>query len=212
MVGVVSGEQKRNRPVTAGSFYCLFARKRKKQVMIGKLIARNRKNHGGALRAERGQAMVEFAITLPVLLMLLIGLMEVGRMLFMYASVVNSSRDAVRYASAYGRSDDLGDGNLLKYKYCDGIAATAKASGFFLRLQDTDITITYDTGPGGTSLGSCPPATTTGEANINVETGDRVTVSVRATYNPMLSLLPLGTRTFTATSSRTILGVHELDN
>jgi Flp pilus assembly protein TadG len=201
--------------MAAGSFCCLFARKRKKQVMIRKLISRNQKNHGGALRALRalrGQAMVEFAIALPVLLMLLIGIMEVSRMLFMYASVVNSSRDAVRYASAYGRSDDLGDGNLLKYKYCDGIAATAKTSGFFLRLQDTDITIAYDTGPGGTSLGSCPPATTTGEANINVETGDRVTVTVSADYDPILTLLPIPSRTFTASSSRTILGVYDLDN
>lgn len=179
--------------------------------MFGKINSRNRRKSGG-LRALRAQALVEFSIALPVLLMLLIGIMEVSRMLFMYASVVNSSRDAVRYASAYGRSEDLGDGNLLKYKYCDGIAATAKASGFFLNLQDTDIAITYDTGPGGSSLGSCPPATTTGEASVNVDTGDRVTVTVRAQYNPMLSLLPLPSRTFTSTSSRTILGVLDLDN
>jgi Flp pilus assembly protein TadG len=182
--------------------------------MFEKILSRNQKKSGarrpeGALRA---QAMVEFAIALPVLLMLLVGLMEVGRMLFMYASVVNSSRDAVRYASAYGRSEDIGDGNLLKYKYCDGIATTAKASGFFLNLQDTDITITYDTGPGGSSLGSCPPATTTGEASINVDTGDRVTVTVSADYDPILSLLPIPSRTFTASSSRTILGIMKLDN
>jgi Flp pilus assembly protein TadG len=180
--------------------------------MYGIFSSRNQKKSGDMrpLHPLRGQAIVEFAIALPVLLMLLVGIMEVGRMLFMYASVVNSSRDAVRYASAYGRSDDIGDGNLLKYKYCDGIAAVAKASGFILNLQDTDITITYDTGPGGTSLGSCPPATTTGEANINVDTGDRVSVTVSATYNPMLSLLPIPARTFTSTSSRTILGIMKL--
>ena len=174
--------------------------------MYRKSISRNQKYAGGM----RAQAIVEFAIALPVLLMLLVGIMEVSRMLFMYASVVNSSRDAVRYASAYGLSEDIGDGNLLKYKYCDGIAAAAKASGFFLNLQDTDITITYDTGPGGTSLGSCPPATTTGEANINVDTGDRVTVTVTKTYSPMVTLLPIPARTFTASSSRTLLGILEL--
>ena len=84
--------------------------------MYGKFNSRNQKK-SGSMRPLRGQAMVEFAIALPVLLMLLIGIMEVGRMLFMYASVVNSSRDAVRYASAYGRSDD----GYLKYKYCDGL-------------------------------------------------------------------------------------------
>jgi len=172
--------------------------------MFGKSILRNRKTLGG----RRAQAIVEFAIALPVLLMLLIGIMEVSRMLFMYASVVNSSRDAVRYASAYGKSD-TSPNYYLKYKYCKGIEAVAKQSGFF--LQNPVITITYDTGPGGTSLGSCP-VSTTGEANVTVDTGDRVTVTVSTTYSPMVSLLPIPARTFTATSSRTILGIMELDN
>ena len=175
--------------------------------MYRKFKSRKQKNPGG-MRAQRAQAITEFAIALPVLLMLLVGIMEVSRMLFMYASVVNSSRDAVRYASAYGMSEDLGDGNFLKYKYCDGIEAVAMQSGFF--LQSPVISITYDTGPGGTSLGNCP-LNTVGEANVNVDTGDRVTVTVSATYNPMLSLLPIPARTITSTSSRTILGIIKLD-
>ena len=129
-------------------------------------------------------------------------------MLFMYASVVNSSRDAVRYASAYGKSD-VSPNYYLKYKYCAGIADVAKKSGFF--LKNPVITITYDTGPGGSSLGNCP-VSTAGEATVNVDTGDRVTVTVSATYNPILKLLPIPTRTFTASSSRTILGIMKLDN
>jgi Flp pilus assembly protein TadG len=175
--------------------------------MYGIFSSRNQKKSGGMrpLRPLRGQAIVEFAIALPVLLMLLVGIMEVGRMLFMYASVVNSSRDAVRYASAYGRSDD----GYLKYKYCYGIKDVAKKSGFL--LKNPVITIAYDTGPSGTSLGSCD-ANTGEDADINVDTEDRVTVTVSATYNPMLSLLPIPARTFTSTSSRTILGVMELEN
>jgi hypothetical protein len=181
--------------------------------MFRKFKSRNQKNHGGGMRALRAQAIVEFAIALPVLLMLLVGIMEVGRMLFMYASVVNSSRDAVRYASAYGRSDTPEVG-FLKYKYCYGIKQTAKESGFILNLQDSDIAISYDTGPGGTSKGVCDDDDF-GDGEdpqiTNVDTEDRVTVTVTATYNPMLSLLPLGTRTFTASSSRTILGILDLD-
>lgn len=174
--------------------------------MFGKFISQNQKNPGGR-RARRGQAIVEFAIALPVLLMMLLGIIEVSRMLFMYASVVNSSRDAVRYASAYGKSDV--SPNYLKYKYCAGIADVAKKSGFF--LKNPIITITYDTGPGGSSLGNCPVGTA-GEAAVSVDTGDRVTVSVSATYNPILKLLPIPTRTFTASSSRTILGIMKLDD
>jgi hypothetical protein len=181
--------------------------------MFGKINSRNRRKSGG-VRALRAQALVEFSIALPVLLMLLIGIMEVSRMLFMYASVVNSSRDAVRYASAYGRSEDLGDGNLLKYKYCDGIRDIAKKSGFFLNLQDADIDIDYDGGP-GVSLPGGPyecDETNGEDPDINVDTGDRVTVTVSADYDPILTLLPLPSRTFTASSSRTILGVLDLDN
>ena len=162
--------------------------------MYGKSKSRNKKLFG----SQRAQALVEFSIALPVLLMLLIGIIEVGRMIFMYASVVNSIRDAVCYASAYGMSEDLGNGSFLKYKYCDGIRAAAKQSGFFLRLQNSDITITYDTdqsttNPNGTYVGSC--TTTGGEQSINVDTGARVSVEVRATYRPIVKLLPLGQRT-----------------
>ena len=180
--------------------------------MYGKFRSRNQKD-GGGRRALRAQAMVEFAIALPVLLMLLIGIMEVGRMLFMYASVVNSSRDAVRYASAYCMSEDLGDGNFLKYSYCDGIKQTAKESGFMLNLQDSDIQIDYDSGPGTSLLDPDGCDESNGEdPDIDVDTGDRVTVTVSADYNPMVSLLPIPARTFTASSSRTILGIMELDN
>ena len=176
--------------------------------MYGKSISKNRK-HPGGMRALRGQAIVEFSIALPVLLLMLVGIMEVGRMIFMYAMVVNSSRDAVRYASAYGRSDDL---ELLKYKYCYGIREQAKLSGFFLNLADADIDIDYDSGPGGASLGTCDELTQAEDADIDVDTGDRVTVTVSVDYEPVISLIPLGDRTFTATSSRTILGIVDLDD
>ena len=175
--------------------------------MFRKLM-RKQKSFGGM----RAQAIVEFAIALPVLLLILVGIMEGARMLFMYASVVNSSRDAVRYASAYGYSDN----GYLKYKYCDGIRDVAKKSGFLLKLQNSDITISYDRDQSssdmdGTLLGTCTAIG--GEQSITIKSEDRVTVQVRATYSPIMNkLLPFGTRTFTATSSRTILGVIDLDN
>ena len=48
---------------------------------------------------ERAQAMVEFALILPMLLLLLIGIMDFGRALFVYSEVSNASREAVRYAA-----------------------------------------------------------------------------------------------------------------
>lgn len=46
----------------------------------------------------RGQAMVEFLITLPILLFVLIGLIEFGRMIFAWMAVQNAARFGVRYA------------------------------------------------------------------------------------------------------------------
>lgn len=166
--------------------------------MYGKFRSRKQKNPG----AMRAQAIVEFAIALPVLLMLLIGIMEVGRLLVMYTLVVNASRDAVRYASAVGLDDSA---TYYKYIYCDGITATAESSAYFVSLDTVDIS--YDEGPGTGSLGVCGAVT-----EDDLESGDRVTVTVEATYNPILTLLPIPPRTISATSSRTILGIFKLDN
>lgn len=59
-------------------------------------------------RAQHGVAMVEFAIALPLLLLLLLGVAEFGRMLFHYNSVLQASRDASRYAAAEAWNKTLG--------------------------------------------------------------------------------------------------------
>ncbi|QSO48169.1 TadE/TadG family type IV pilus assembly protein [Alicyclobacillus mengziensis] len=53
---------------------------------------------------ERGQSLVEFALVLPILLLLLLGIIDFGRVLSAYYVVDHAARDAVRYASV-GASD-----------------------------------------------------------------------------------------------------------
>ena len=53
-------------------------------------------------KKNKAQAMVEFALVLPILLMLLYGILEAGRLLFIYSTIVTASRQAVRYGSATG--------------------------------------------------------------------------------------------------------------
>src|SRR3990172_3410921 len=148
----------------------------------------------------RGQAIVEFAIALPVLMVLLVGLLEVGRMVFILSAVNNASREAVRYASAIG----LDESGNNKYQYCDGIRNMARRSAFFLNLADGDISVAYDHGPGTESYDTCSGSVDTA---VDVSTGDRVLVTVTATYGPMVNLIPLGTRTVTSSSYRTIMGI-----
>lgn len=46
----------------------------------------------------RGQALVEFALILPILVLLLVGLFDVGRAVFAYNTVANAAREAARLA------------------------------------------------------------------------------------------------------------------
>jgi Flp pilus assembly protein TadG len=152
-------------------------------------------------RGARAQAMVEFALVLMILLMVLVGILEVGRLMFIYAAVNNASREAARYGSTIG----LDDSGNAKYQYCDGIREMAKRSAFFTPLTTT---IKYDHGPGTSEFDTCDGAVDTA-VSVNYGT-DRVYVEVSADYHPMLNLLPISDHTFTSTSARTIMGYVDL--
>ena len=47
---------------------------------------------------RRGQALVEFALILPVLLVILLGTVDAGRLIFAYNSVANAAREGGRTA------------------------------------------------------------------------------------------------------------------
>lgn len=55
-------------------------------------------------KKEDGQAMVELALILPVLLLLLLGIIEFGRIFNTYLTVSHASREGARVA-ALGQSD-----------------------------------------------------------------------------------------------------------
>lgn len=59
-------------------------------------------------QAQRGLAMVEFAIALPLLLLLLLGVAELGRMLYQYNNLLQANRDAVRYLAGKAWNSNLG--------------------------------------------------------------------------------------------------------
>jgi Flp pilus assembly protein TadG len=161
----------------------------------------------------RGQAIVEFALVLMILMMVLVGILEVGRLMFMYAAINNASREAARYASAIGLDTDPDTGiTSEKYKFCTMIEKMAKRSAFFTPLT---ITISYDHGPNTSSFDSCIPDLSGVDAGVSINSGtnlDRVSITVSANYSPMLTLLPISSRTITSSSARTILGYQDLQN
>ena len=132
---------------------------------------------------EKGQGLVEFALTLPLLLMLFFGIIEFGRLLFFYSAVTTAAREAARYGSAAGGY--AGSGNY--YQDCDGIRAAAKRIGVFAGVSDGDISITYDEGPGSTAFGNCP----VGGTGPELSRGYRIIVDVSTEFTPIVPLVNL---------------------
>jgi Flp pilus assembly protein TadG len=148
----------------------------------------------------RAQAMVEFALVLPILMLLVVGIIEVGRAVFMYSSVINASREASRYGSAYGRNN----AGFPRYQDCLGIRAEAKRVGVMAAIEDDNIIIEYDHGPGTAVFDTC---TGDADAAVDLHTNDRIIVTVTADYTPMTPLVPLSSRQIESSSSRTIMGI-----
>ena len=59
------------------------------------------------LRNEKGQSLVEFAIILPFLLLLLMGILEFGIMLNSYLTIHNSAREGARLGIVAGSDIEI---------------------------------------------------------------------------------------------------------
>jgi Flp pilus assembly protein TadG len=166
-------------------------------------------------KKNRAQAMVEFAIALPILLMLLYGILEAGRLLFLYSTVVTASRQAVRYGSATG----VGTGGVPRYQDCAGIRAAANRADFLNSFDDNDIVITYDSGPNTTETIYCtaPPGSPlpSSDASFAPSTANtsRINVKIAGDFFPIVpKLVPFIERSATSPggpimgeSARTVL-------
>jgi Flp pilus assembly protein TadG len=143
----------------------------------------------------RGQSLLEFGLTLPFILLVMYGLIETGRLVFIYASVVSAAREGAQYGSASGLN-----GTIPFYNDCGGIKTTAKRLGFIQAFQDSDIVISLDSGPGTSVLASQCGTTTAFNDNLH-----RVTVQVSTNYAPIVPLVPFASFTIRSSSSRTIV-------
>ncbi len=167
---------------------------------------------------NRGQGLVEFALILPLLLLLVFGIIEVGRLLLIYTTVQAASREAGRYASAAGEVSD----GIPYYLDKPGIINSARRIASLLASPTASInisgddwcvvnpdspppcslwgTITYDSGPGTDTFTPASPS--------DVRLRDRVNVTVITHYDPIpaiLGIVPLQGFDITATTSRTII-------
>ena len=143
-------------------------------------------------RSQKGQGMVEFALVFPLLLLLVFGVFEFGRLMFSYSAAIAASREAARYGAAI---QDIG--GISQYEDCDGIREAAKRIGKFAGVDDSDITIQYSNVYGVYST-SCPPSQ-------EVKLADKISVTVNTSISPLTPLGNFSSIPVTSSASRTIL-------
>ena len=80
-----------------------------------------------------GQGLVEFALIMPLLLILFVGILDFGRVLFVYSEVSSAVREAIRFSAV----------NPLD---CVGIRQRAGSTLTLTDVADMDLTLSYDNG------------------------------------------------------------------
>ncbi|VVO17590.1 TadE/TadG family type IV pilus assembly protein [Pseudomonas fluorescens] len=126
-------------------------------------------------QTQRGLAMVELAIALPLLLLLLFALGEFGRLLFQYNSLTQACRDAGRFVAGEAWNATLGKVEL--------------SSDLQSRTRNLAVYGTPATVSGASSV---VPGLTTGDVSVTDITGTgHVQVSITYTFRPVIgSVLP----------------------
>ena len=119
-------------------------------------------------RGEKGQALVEFALLVPIFLMLLFAVVDFGMGFHSWITVTNSAREGARLGAVQGSTDDI-------------IKRVQDTSD--LINEDTKMTVTVGCGPS-----SDPPPTGTCPS----QPGESVVVRVDYDYDlitPLASLV-----------------------
>jgi Flp pilus assembly protein TadG len=76
--------------------------------------------------AERGVAIVEAAVTLPILFIFLFGLMEVGRLISVQQALTNAAREGARArVTPYSQTSYLADAFVVKDTVCTFLSAAS---------------------------------------------------------------------------------------
>jgi Flp pilus assembly protein TadG len=76
-----------------------------------------------------GQALTEFALVLPLIVLLLVVIFDLGRLVFAYTDITNAARSAARVA--------------IVNQSVDVVRDAAKRQATALGLTDADVTVTF---------------------------------------------------------------------
>ena len=149
-------------------------------------------------RRGRGQALPEFAMVIPLILLMAIGALDLGRVLWALDSISNAAREGARHAIVHGGSTDTRSDNCT---LGPGITAAMGCKTVTQVVQEKavgaggQLTVTVCYGP------DCTDNTDTSTSNLR---GTPVTVRVLAQLDLVAPRL-IGMSGFTVQSSSTML-------
>lgn len=139
---------------------------------------------------EHGQALVEFALSLPILLFFIAGLIDFSIILFSYTQESSALRDALRYAQLIGYSSDT-----APYLNCTELERRASDTYF---ADSHDVTIRYLKADGSGNTYTCATV-----SNNVLRNGDILEMEVEAIVDPLF--LPIGDITLNFSGQRSII-------
>lgn len=109
---------------------------------------------------RQGQSLLEFALIIPIIIIVLVGIFDLGRAFFALITINNAAREGARYGTMH-RGDFTGMVN----------AAVAEALNSGIEILTTDVVVT------------CPL-----DAANKCTKGDEVRVTVNYTFESLLSM------------------------
>jgi Flp pilus assembly protein TadG len=124
-------------------------------------------------KTNTGQGLVEFALILPLLLLVLLGIVEFGRIFFIYSNLFNAAREGARFG-------------ITSPRHYDGISQTTHEAIMAVGDDDVDVWVWYDKGPNDPDPVSTNPD--------DVAVGNRVVVYLEHEVRPLTPLFEPFTR------------------
>lgn len=147
-----------------------------------------------------GQALTEFAIVLPVFLLVLYSIIEFGRYVYAVQVVNNAAREGARYAITHGSLSLCPSGPMpgLAPNPCDPTGANVRAvvSRFAVGVTSGPVSFPAQPGCAGGVANPCWP--------VDNGRGSDVTVVARTVFKTLIPVVPLPQITVDGSSSLVI--------
>ena len=145
------------------------------------------------MTGERGSSMVEVTLTVSLMLTVIFGIVECGRLMMAYTTLSDAARLGTRYAMVHGG-----------YRTGSGMDGPS-GPGNTTNIETTVLGLTNAAGltPATVQVTYYPPASNPTAAASN-GVGNSVQVTVQYTFNAIVPLIPLVNVTLSSTSEGTI--------